>query len=185
MNLTKIYIITFLVTILSACFSATLVKGDYSFKQGSKKGLVLLSTSINDICGSVVTTRIGATNRTGEGGINTVMGQLAYEPDFHNPDGSFFVYEATAGYYEISFIGLTGWTLVARHNTNPTGIFFEVKENQTTYVGEIELTVVKSCDNYEINIKDNWQRDMNLLKQRVPNINPSTVNKALAKSAKS
>ena len=172
---------------ISSCSSlGTHVSGGYDLNKSKGMGLIAVSTSIIDKCGSVGNFQIfvNTTNDSSSSKRGTTLEakNLFTSPDFKSPDGYFAVLEFPAGSYAFTNTWATGLTLMSRQSKHKNIVTFNVIENKVTYIGEVEFTIDKSCNSFTHLVKNKWKRDLNLFKHRIPNINPNTVNVKLAKT---
>lgn len=161
------------------------------FKLDDEIGLVFLSVRYNPVpsCDSSFATPplfVGIRHEDG-GALSTQtlnIENFLIETDFENPTGYFYALEQKPGKY---FIQHSDMSYKNNGVEKQISYLFEVKPNKAVYIGELNFNREHAgnsngCNIIRVSIKNEFGRDVKLLKNRVPGIASDKVIQGFAKA---
>lgn len=171
---------------LTACGGTTSnlkqgVKEDFEFTAGGQDGLVVFSTRFSttgcagNVPGSGAHMMIFHENsRKSEGPV--FLKSPILKPDVENPLVHVFVKKLRSGRYVFDRFGYAwGYLPGQGHDSNkPLGLSFIVSPGKIYYLGEISIAM-KSCEDFDIQVSDQRQRDLAVFASRMQKIPASWV----------
>jgi hypothetical protein len=95
--------------------------------------------------------------------------------DFADPPGYFWAKSLDAGTYKLGYGGFGNLT-----TREPLGNSFTVTAGKAIYLGELTMRS-QNCFSLVLSSADRWERDANLLRQKVQGVDPKDVTLSILK----
>jgi hypothetical protein len=147
------------------------IPSTYELDPSRDVGVIVLSTSFSDNCGSVVQSSISvellAVDARPPAGDFLLWNPLVLQ-DFTDPPGYLFIWELNAGRYKLGGlskdVGGGGY-----ESDNTLGLKFTVTRGQVHYLGELHVNL-RSCDGFGVGVYDAQERDSRVFDERMENL---------------